>query len=120
MEGRGLSVPNLGRTISRLNHSKELGDEHSWPVLAQGIQGFPCRCQRAFGGMAGESVERARWESPQDIKRVYRSADFLAGNRVIFNIKGNRYRLVVQVVYVGGDVIIEWVGTHAEYTKRRF
>ena len=48
------------------------------------------------------------------------SADFLAGNRVIFNIKGNRYRLVVQVVYVGGDVIIEWVGTHAEYTKRRF
>ena len=56
--------------------------------------------------MAGESVERARWESPQDIKRVYRSADFLAGNRVIFNIKGNRYRLVVQVVYVGGDVII--------------
>ncbi|MFV1095872.1 type II toxin-antitoxin system HigB family toxin [Klebsiella pneumoniae] len=54
------------------------------------------------------------------MKRVYRSADFLAGNRVIFNIKGNRYRLVVQVVYVGGDVIIEWVGTHAEYTKRRF
>ena len=67
-----------------------------------------------------ESVERARWEGPQDIKRVYRSADFLAGNRVIFNIKGNRYRLVVQVAYVGGDVIIEWVGTHAEYTKRRF
>lgn len=67
-----------------------------------------------------ESVERARREGPQDIKRVYRSADFLAGNRVIFNIKGNRYRLVVQVVYVGGDVIIEWVGTHAEYTKRRF
>ena len=106
--------------MCRLNHSKEPGNEHSWPVLAQGIQGVPCRCQRAFGGMAGESVGRARWESPQDIKRVYRSADFLAGNRVIFNIKGNRYRLVVQVVYVGGYVIIEWVGTHAEYTKRRF
>lgn len=65
-------------------------------------------------------VERETWQTPQDIKRRYKSADFLAGNRVIFNIKGNSYRLVVQVRYRGGIVVIEWLGTHAEYSKRKF
>ena len=67
-----------------------------------------------------DEVEREAWLTPQDIKRRYKSADFLAGNRVIFNIKGNSYRLVVQVRYRGGIVLIEWVGTHAEYSKRKF
>ncbi len=62
----------------------------------------------------------ATWTRPQDIKDRYRSADFLPGNRVIFNIKGNRYRLVVRVRYQNGIVYIEWVGTHAEYSKRSF
>lgn len=65
-------------------------------------------------------VERETWQTPQDIKRRYKSADFLADNRVIFNIKGNSYRLVVQVRYRGGIVLIEWVGTHAEYSKKKF
>jgi len=67
-----------------------------------------------------DEVERESWQTPQDIKRRYKSADFLADNRVIFNIKGNSYRLVVQVRYRGGIVVIEWVGTHAEYSKRKF
>ena len=67
-----------------------------------------------------DEVEREAWQTPQDIKRRYKSADFLADNRVIFNIKGNSYRLVVQVRYRGGIVVIEWVGTHAEYSKRKF
>lgn len=58
--------------------------------------------------------------TPQDIKNQYRSADFLAGNRVIFNIKGNHYRLVVKVRYQNGIALVEWVGTHAEYDKQRF
>ena len=65
-------------------------------------------------------IEREHWQTPQDIKRSYRSADFLQDNRVIFNIKGNTYRLVVRVRYQNGLVVIEWVGTHAEYSKRKF
>ena len=65
-------------------------------------------------------AERAVWKTSQDIKDRYSSADFLADNRVIFNIKGNHYRLVVKVRYQNGIVAIEWVGTHAEYNKQSF
>ena len=67
-----------------------------------------------------DEVERDTWHTPQDIKRRYKSADFLTNNRVIFNIKGNSYRLVVQVQYRHGLVVVEWIGTHAEYSKKRF
>jgi mRNA interferase HigB len=62
-------------------------------------------------------VERATWVSPADIKAVYRNASFLANNRVVFNIKGNHYRLVVLVVYQHGVVYIRFVGTHEEYGR---
>lgn len=65
-------------------------------------------------------VERGQWTGPQDVKNRYPSASFLAGNRVIFNIKGNSVRLVVKVKYQNGIVIIEWIGTHAEYDKKNF
>jgi mRNA interferase HigB len=65
-------------------------------------------------------VESSRWGTPQDIKNRYRSADFLSGNRVIFNLKGNHHRLVAVVSYQAGIVRITWIGTHAEYSKRRF
>ncbi len=60
-------------------------------------------------------VERANWSGPADIKSVYRNASFLANNRVVFNIKGNRYRLVVLVIYVHGVIYIRFVGTQEEY-----
>jgi len=62
----------------------------------------------------------AEWNSPQDIKNRYRSADFLKDNIVIFNIKGNSYRLVVKVAYKTKTVFIKWIGTHAEYSKVSF
>jgi mRNA interferase HigB len=65
-------------------------------------------------------VERAQWTGPQDVKNRYPSASLLADNRVIFNIKGNTYRLVVKARYQNGIVLIEWVGTHAEYDKQNF
>lgn len=65
-------------------------------------------------------VERAQWADSQEIKEKYSTASFLADNRVIFNIKGNHYRLVVKVRYQGGIVLVEWGGTHAEYNKKRF
>lgn len=67
-----------------------------------------------------DEVERNAWLTTQDIKQRYKSADFLPDNRVIFNIKGNAYRLVVQVRYRNEIVLIEWVGTHAEYSKKKF
>ena len=63
-------------------------------------------------------VEAALWRTPQDIKEHYASASFLAGNVVIFNVKGNHYRLEVSVGYNTGTVVVRWVGAHAEYTKR--
>jgi len=63
------------------------------------------------------NVKQADWKSPADIKRDYRQASFLADNRVVFNIKGNNYRLVAMVSYAYGIVYIRFVGTHAEYDK---
>ncbi|GAB4487411.1 MAG: type II toxin-antitoxin system HigB family toxin [Thermodesulfovibrionales bacterium] len=60
-------------------------------------------------------VKHAKWNGPADIKRIYRNASFLANNRVVFNIKGNRYRLVVAVHYQFGIVFIRFVGTHKQY-----
>ena len=62
-----------------------------------------------------EDVKRAEWRSPADIKNVYRNASFLADNRVVFNIKGNNYRLIVVVQYDHGILYIRFVGTHRDY-----
>ena len=62
-------------------------------------------------------VKRTTWKTPNDIKSVYRSASFLSDNRVVFNVKGNKYRLIVVVVYQHGIVYIRFVGTHADYDK---
>jgi mRNA interferase HigB len=62
-------------------------------------------------------VEHATWKTPADVKAVYRNASFVAHNRIIFNIKGNHYRLVVVVVYQYGMVYIRFVGTHEEYNR---
>ena len=62
-------------------------------------------------------VKRSRWKSPADIKNIYRNASFLAGNRVAFNVKGNKYRVITAVQYSFGIVYIRFVGTHKDYDK---
>ena len=62
-------------------------------------------------------VKKADWQSPMDIKNVYRNASIVANNRVVFNIKGNKYRLVVAVQYEYRLVYIRFVGTHQAYDK---
>ncbi len=62
-------------------------------------------------------VRETSWQTPLDIKTRYASASFLSGNRVIFNLKGNKYRLLVLVNFKSQVVIIKDVGTHAEYDK---
>jgi mRNA interferase HigB len=60
-------------------------------------------------------VRKARWLSTADIKRRYATASVLSGERIVFNIKGNAYRLVVAVDFQKGIVWIKWIGAHAEY-----
>jgi mRNA interferase HigB len=62
-------------------------------------------------------TEDAEWNTPQEIKRRYVSASFLADNQVIFNIKGNKYRMKVQINYANKIVLVKKVGTHSEYMK---
>ncbi len=62
-------------------------------------------------------VERAAWQKPTEIKATYGSADVIGGNRVVFDICGNSYRLVVQVNYAAGVVRIRFAGDHGEYNK---
>ena len=63
-------------------------------------------------------AEVAVWNVPQQIRKRYPAASFLAENRVIFNVKGNDYRLEVLVAYKTSVVIVEWIGTHARYDTR--
>lgn len=60
---------------------------------------------------------KAQWPTPQEIKTHYKTASFLTGNRVVFNIGGNKYRLIVKINYPYGMVYIRFVGTHAGYNK---
>ncbi len=60
---------------------------------------------------------RADWRTPADIKATYRNASFTANNRVVFNIKGNDYRLVVAVHYDRGQMFIRFIGSHRQYDK---
>jgi len=62
-------------------------------------------------------ARKASWESPAEIITIYRSASILPNNRVVFNIKGNKYRLVVVVEYSQGKMFIRFVGNHAEYDR---
>jgi mRNA interferase HigB len=62
-------------------------------------------------------VEKEDWDGPAKVKEKYRSASIIKGSRVVFNIKGNDYRLVVKVNYPYRMIYIRFVGTHAEYDK---
>lgn len=63
-------------------------------------------------------VNKARWSGPSEIKRAFgTTVDFVGDNRVIFDLGGNKYRLVVHVSYMFGRVLGKFVGTHAEYDR---
>ncbi len=62
-------------------------------------------------------VSRAKWQNPMELKRMYAAASLVRGNRVVFNISGNNYRLVARVNYRAQVVDIRFFGTHSEYDK---
>ena len=90
------------RVISR-KKLKEFWEEH--PDARQSLQAWHA------------DVKHADWKTPTDIKNIYNNVSFLAKNRVVFNIKGNKYRLVVAVQYKYRIVYIRFIGTHREYDK---
>jgi mRNA interferase HigB len=65
-------------------------------------------------------VEDANWQSPKDVKYRYPNASILSDNRVVFNIKGNKYRIDTKLSYIHQIVFIKRMGTHAEYLKWSF
>lgn len=64
-----------------------------------------------------QEANNSSWNHPNDIKAEYPSASILADNRIVFNIKGNRYRLIVKINYSYQMMWIRFIGTHAEYDK---
>jgi mRNA interferase HigB len=64
-----------------------------------------------------EEAAQARWSQPADIKAMYRSASILKNRRVVFNIKGNEYRLIVAVAYKLQIIYVKFIGTHEQYDQ---
>jgi len=80
-----------------------------WEVHAQAE--MPLRAWHA-------SASQADWTTPQDIKNDFgANVDFVADNRVVFDIAGNKYRLIVHVSYLYKRVLVKFIGTHAQYDR---
>jgi len=62
-----------------------------------------------------DEVRKARWSSAADVKRSYATASIVSADRIVFNIKGKDYRLVVATDFDKGIVWIKWIGTHKDY-----
>ena len=62
-------------------------------------------------------IEKAKWKNPNELKSEYPSASILENERIVFNIKGNKYRLIVKINFEYQIIWIRFIGTHAEYDK---
>ena len=78
----------------------------------KGIKAARSQCQAWL-----DIVGRAQWRNPEDVKASYPKASILKAGRVVFNIKGNDYRLIARVQYQAGILAVRFFGTHAEYDQ---
>lgn len=62
-------------------------------------------------------VSKAEWSDTHNVRATYGSADFVGDNRIVFNIGGNKYRLIVHVSYAYKSVLVKFIGTHARYNE---
>jgi mRNA interferase HigB len=111
----GIKHRSYGWTHERRERAQAPGRSLRSPARAS--PGFAKWELRAIENWLAD-VESAVWTTPQDIRRRYASASFLPQGVVVFNVKGNAYRLEVSVAYRTGVVVIEWIGTHREYDER--
>lgn len=88
-------------------------------VARRTLVDFWIRHPRARGPLAAwyALARAAEWKDAQDVRAQFNTADFVGDNRVVFNIGGNNYRLIVRVSYKFKQVLIKFVGTHAEYDR---
>jgi mRNA interferase HigB len=64
-----------------------------------------------------DEVKKAHWKTTAEVKRSYAAASIVTAERIVFNVKGNAYRLVVAVDFEKAIVWIKWIGTHKEYDR---
>lgn len=64
-----------------------------------------------------KTVRKAEWKDFNAVKTDLRSADMISDSRIIFNIKGNRYRMVIRISFAHKRIMIKWLGTHAAYDR---
>jgi mRNA interferase HigB len=88
----------------------------------QAIEDFSIRFPDSKGALAAWllEAEEATWRTPHDIKNRFAYASFMRGNRVVFNIRGNNYRLDAKIEYKSQIVLIKRIGTHEEYDDWEF
>ncbi len=77
-----------------------------WQIHKDSEQALKAWCDEAM---------KANWQTPNEIKLQYKNASIVGKNRVIFNIAGNKYRLIVAIAYQFGAIYIKFIGTHKEY-----
>ncbi len=87
------------------------------PPLIEFYERPGCRDAKKPLDVWWHEAKKAEWSSPADIKEHYRNASILKDNRVVFNIGGNKYRLVVRINYSYKVVYIRFIGTHKEYDR---
>ncbi|MCY3721755.1 type II toxin-antitoxin system HigB family toxin [Candidatus Poribacteria bacterium] len=88
-------------------------------ISRSALRDFWARHPNAEGSLQAwyANVKRAKWRTPSEVKAIYRNASFIGNNRVVFNIKGNAYRLVAAINYQYGIVYVRFVGTHQAYNR---
>jgi mRNA interferase HigB len=89
-------------------------------IARRTLRRFWERQPRAEGPLRAwfSAASKARWNGPDDVKFQFgKTVDFVSDNRVIFDLGGNKYQLIVHVSYLFGRVLVKFVGTHAEYDR---
>jgi mRNA interferase HigB len=89
-------------------------------IARRTLKEFWARHPRAEGPIRAwfATAAKAQWANPAEIKRQFGGAvDFVADNRVIFDLGGNKYRLIVHISFEFGRVLVKFIGTHAEYDR---
>jgi mRNA interferase HigB len=92
-------------------------------VVGRGVLDDFCRNHADVVSQLGTwlcEVQEAEWSSPRKIKLRFPHASILSDNCVIFNVKGNRYRIETKINYAARVVLVKRIGTHAEYSKWTF
>jgi len=86
-------------------------------IIRQFCQAHADSCEALYNWY--RIAQKADWQNLQDVQKTYKTAEAV-GNFTVFNIKGNHYRLIVDIVYPARRIYIKYVLTHAEYTKDRW